>query len=129
MNLDDLDRFKQLDTLNMLGEIDNLPDQLGYAYQLGMKHVLPDLKDFKQVVITGMDRLPSEPTCSPHTAPLSPRYLFLSTATMVSLYSLAVQRRWLFAPRIQGTLKRYSPLLKLHAKPGAILLSSAQAAN
>ncbi len=54
MNLDDLERFKQLDTLNMLGEIDNLPDQLAYAYQLGMKHPLPDWKDFKQVVIAGM---------------------------------------------------------------------------
>ncbi len=54
MNLDDLDRFKQLDTLNMLGEIDNLPDQLGYAYQLGLKHQLPDWRDFKHVVIAGM---------------------------------------------------------------------------
>ncbi|HMS01103.1 MAG TPA: bifunctional phosphoglucose/phosphomannose isomerase [Anaerolineales bacterium] len=54
MNLDDLERFKQLDTLNMLGEIDNLPDQLAFAYQLGMKHALPDWKDFKQVVIAGM---------------------------------------------------------------------------
>jgi glucose/mannose-6-phosphate isomerase len=54
MNLDDLDRFKKLDTLNMLGEIDNLPDQLGYAYQLGLKHDLPDWKDIQQVVIAGM---------------------------------------------------------------------------
>lgn len=54
MNLDDLERFKQLDTLNMLGEIDNLPDQLAFAYQLGMKHPLPDWTDFKQVVIAGM---------------------------------------------------------------------------
>ncbi|MEB2334675.1 MAG: bifunctional phosphoglucose/phosphomannose isomerase [Anaerolineaceae bacterium] len=54
MNLDDLERFKQLDTLNMLGEIDNLPDQLANAYQLGMKHSLPDWTDFKQVVIAGM---------------------------------------------------------------------------
>jgi len=54
MNLDDLDRFKQLDTLNMLGEIDNLPDQLGYAYQLGLKHSLPDWTGFRQVVIAGM---------------------------------------------------------------------------
>ena len=54
MNLDDLDYFKQLDTLNMLGEIDNLPDQLASAYQLGMKHDLPDWKDFRQVVIAGM---------------------------------------------------------------------------
>jgi glucose/mannose-6-phosphate isomerase len=54
MNLDDLERFKQLDTLNMLGEIDNLPDQLGHAYELGMKHSLPDWKDIRQVVIAGM---------------------------------------------------------------------------
>jgi glucose/mannose-6-phosphate isomerase len=54
MNLDDLDRFKQLDTLNMLGEIDDLPDQLDFAYQLGLKHELPDWKDFKQIVIAGM---------------------------------------------------------------------------
>ena len=54
MNLDDLDRFRQLDTLNMLSEIDNLPDQLGYAYQLGLKHDLPDWKDVRQVVIAGM---------------------------------------------------------------------------
>src|ERR1043165_3265503 len=54
MNLDDLDRFKQLDTLNMIGEIDNLPDQLGVAYQLGLKQALPEWKDFRQVVIAGM---------------------------------------------------------------------------
>src|SRR5215213_2738054 len=54
MNLDDLNYFKQLDTLNMIGEIDNLPDQLGFAYQLGLQHDLPDWKDIKQVVIAGM---------------------------------------------------------------------------
>jgi len=54
MNLDDLAHFKKLDTLNMLGEIDNLPDQLGYAYQLGLKHALPDWTGFKQVLIAGM---------------------------------------------------------------------------
>ncbi len=54
MNLDDLDTLKKLDTLNMLGEIDNLPDQLGYAYQLGLKLDLPEWKDFRQVVIAGM---------------------------------------------------------------------------
>ena len=54
MNLDDIDYFKQLDTLNMLGEIDNLPDQLDSAYQLGMKHDLPVWKDIRQVVIAGM---------------------------------------------------------------------------
>ncbi len=54
MNLDDLDYFKQLDTLDMIGEINNLPDQLGFAYQLGLKHDLPEWKDFRQVVIAGM---------------------------------------------------------------------------
>ena len=54
MNLDDLNRFKELDTLNMLGEIDNLPNQLDYAYQLGMRLKLPDWKDINQVVIAGM---------------------------------------------------------------------------
>jgi glucose/mannose-6-phosphate isomerase len=54
MNLDDLERFQQLDTLNMLGEIDNLPDQLGDAYQLGLKQPLPDWKQFSRVVISGM---------------------------------------------------------------------------
>jgi len=54
MNLDDLDYFKQLDTLNMLGEIDNLPDQLASAYQLGMQLALPAWTDVRQVVIAGM---------------------------------------------------------------------------
>jgi glucose/mannose-6-phosphate isomerase len=54
MNLDDLERFKQLDTLDMLGEIDNLPDQLTFAYQSGLKNPLPDWKDFHYVVIAGM---------------------------------------------------------------------------
>ncbi|HET9905501.1 MAG TPA: SIS domain-containing protein, partial [Anaerolineales bacterium] len=54
MDLDDLDRFKQLDTLNMLGEIDNLPKQLANAYELGMRLDLPAWKDIKQVVIAGM---------------------------------------------------------------------------
>ena len=54
MNLDDIDYFKKLDTLNMLGEIDNLPDQLDSAYQFGMKTDLPAWKGIKQVVIAGM---------------------------------------------------------------------------
>jgi glucose/mannose-6-phosphate isomerase len=54
MNLDDLEYFKKLDTLDMLGEIDNLPDQFANAYQLGMQQGLPDVKDVRQVVIAGM---------------------------------------------------------------------------
>ena len=57
MNLDDLNRFEELDTLNMLGEIDNLPDQLASAYQLGLKLDLPDWKDIRQVVIAGVGGL------------------------------------------------------------------------
>jgi glucose/mannose-6-phosphate isomerase len=54
MNLDDLERFKQLDTLNMLGEIDGLPDQLQKAWDLGGTQPLPDLKDIRSIVIAGM---------------------------------------------------------------------------
>jgi glucose/mannose-6-phosphate isomerase len=54
MNLDDLDTFKQLDTLDMLSEIDSLPDQLDSAYQLGLKLDLPNWTDIRQVVIAGM---------------------------------------------------------------------------
>ena len=54
MNLDDLDYIKQLDTLNMLGEIDHLPDQLSLAYQLGLKYDLPDWRGVRQVLIAGM---------------------------------------------------------------------------
>ena len=54
MNLDDLAYFKKLDTLNMLGEIDNLPDQLDAAYRLGLKQDLPDWENIRQVVIAGM---------------------------------------------------------------------------
>lgn len=54
MNLDDLDRFKQLDTLNMLAEIDGLPDQLQNAWELGRQQPLPDLKDIRSIVISGM---------------------------------------------------------------------------
>ncbi|HSA99795.1 MAG TPA: bifunctional phosphoglucose/phosphomannose isomerase [Anaerolineales bacterium] len=55
MNLDDLDYLKQLDPQNMLAEIDNLPDQLASAYQLGMQQDLPSSwKDVRQVVMAGM---------------------------------------------------------------------------
>lgn len=54
MNLDDLERFKQLDTQNMLGEIDNLPEQLEFAYQLGMRYDLPAWKGIRHVLIAGM---------------------------------------------------------------------------
>lgn len=54
MNLDDLDRFKQIDTLNMLGEIDRLPEQLESAWNLGQTFPLPEAQAIRQVIITGM---------------------------------------------------------------------------
>jgi glucose/mannose-6-phosphate isomerase len=54
MNLDDLDYFKKLDTLNMLAEIDGLPDQLQQAWDLGQTQPLPKLHDIRAIVISGM---------------------------------------------------------------------------
>jgi glucose/mannose-6-phosphate isomerase len=54
MNLDDLNHFKQLDNLNMIGEIDGLPDQLKTAWELGQTLPLPDVKDVQRVIVTGM---------------------------------------------------------------------------
>ncbi len=54
MNLDDLAYFKKIDASNMLAEIDGLPDQLQTAWDLGGKQPLPDLKDIRSVVISGM---------------------------------------------------------------------------
>ena len=56
MNLDDPERVKHLDTLNMLAEIDGLPDQLARAYELGKASevALASEASIKQVVIAGM---------------------------------------------------------------------------
>jgi glucose/mannose-6-phosphate isomerase len=54
MNLDDLEYFKKLDTLNMLGEIDNLPNQLHSAWELGKSQPLPEKKDYQSIVICGL---------------------------------------------------------------------------
>ncbi|HZW04734.1 MAG TPA: hypothetical protein VFF68_12450, partial [Anaerolineaceae bacterium] len=54
MNLDDRERFKQLDPQNMLAEIDGLPAQLEQAWALGMRQRLDGLKDVRQVLIAGM---------------------------------------------------------------------------
>ncbi len=56
MNLDDLERFKQLDTQNMLAEIDGLPAQLQRAWELGQSLPLQGVenRNFSRVVITGM---------------------------------------------------------------------------
>lgn len=56
MNLDDLLIIKQLDPLNMLGEIDNLPAQLEKAWQHGQTFDIGDAsrKACKRVLISGM---------------------------------------------------------------------------
>jgi glucose/mannose-6-phosphate isomerase len=61
MNLDDLSSFKQLDPQNMLGEIDNLPNQLQSAWELGNQTcefspsgTMLENSEVSRVVISGM---------------------------------------------------------------------------
>jgi glucose/mannose-6-phosphate isomerase len=54
MNLDNLDLFKQLDSQNMLGEIDGLPDQLQAAWDLSKSQPLPTLDEIRSIVICGL---------------------------------------------------------------------------
>lgn len=61
MNLDDLSRFKSLDSQDMLGQIDGLPDQLRTAWDASQTQPLefagglrPSASDLRQVVISGM---------------------------------------------------------------------------
>jgi len=56
MDLDDLQGFNQLDKQNMLAEIENLPDQLQSAWDLGLTMPLPDGAPQKYgcVAISGM---------------------------------------------------------------------------
>jgi glucose/mannose-6-phosphate isomerase len=54
MNLDDFTKFKEIDTQNMLAEINGLPEQLSRAYQLGLTQKLPAWDGIRNVLITGM---------------------------------------------------------------------------
>src|SRR5512136_1033323 len=54
MNLDDFKSFKQLDTQNMLGEIDSLPGQLLSAWELGQQLPPLDGEGIARVIISGM---------------------------------------------------------------------------
>jgi glucose/mannose-6-phosphate isomerase len=57
MNLDDLNLMRQLDPLNMLVEIDNLPAQLEKAWKLGQTQpceILKPSQGFSRVIISGM---------------------------------------------------------------------------
>jgi glucose/mannose-6-phosphate isomerase len=54
MNLDDFSAFLKIDSSNMLGEIEALPDQLTSAWKLGLEQPIPDWKGIRQVVVAGM---------------------------------------------------------------------------
>ena len=54
MNLDDSARFTELDTQNVLADIDSLPDQLLEAWALGQSLELPGWEGITRVMIVGM---------------------------------------------------------------------------
>jgi glucose/mannose-6-phosphate isomerase len=54
MMLDDTGRFRQIDTEDMLGEIDGLPDQFQNAWEQGQRFPLADISGVRQVVVAGM---------------------------------------------------------------------------
>ena len=54
MNLDELHLMQQLDSQDMLGEIEALPAQLEKAWELGQTQPLPDKTGIRQVLISGM---------------------------------------------------------------------------
>jgi len=54
VNLDETSNFKELDPQNMLGFIDNLPQQLENAWALGHQHQLPAWLGIEKVVVAGM---------------------------------------------------------------------------
>lgn len=92
MDLDALDYFKQLDTLNMIDEINNLPDQLAQAYQLGMQQELPEWKDIQWVVIAGMggSAIGADLLAS-YCAPLAPVPVFVHRDYGLPLYARGQQ--------------------------------------
>ncbi|HWS24918.1 MAG TPA: bifunctional phosphoglucose/phosphomannose isomerase [Anaerolineales bacterium] len=54
MDLDNLELMREIDTQNMLGQIQNLPEQLSSAWKSGLSLPVPNLEGFNQVLITGM---------------------------------------------------------------------------
>ena len=54
MNLDDLDLFKQIDSQNMIAQINGLPDQLQTAWELGQTLPLPKLDDIQNIILCAM---------------------------------------------------------------------------
>lgn len=54
MNLNDINYMREVDTQNMIDEIDQLPEQLENAYKLGSEFELPDINGIQNVLIAGM---------------------------------------------------------------------------
>ncbi|HSO27774.1 MAG TPA: SIS domain-containing protein, partial [Anaerolineales bacterium] len=54
MNLDDARVFAELDPQGMLAEIDNLPQQLWEAWELGRQYTLTQFPDLRQILVAGM---------------------------------------------------------------------------
>ena len=54
MILDDLQQIKSIDTQDMYGNIQGLPDQLLTSWEAGQKFSLPDVENVKQIIIAGM---------------------------------------------------------------------------
>ena len=54
MNLDDYQQFSILDASRMIEEIDNLPDQLKLAWELGHTNPLSGFGEIRQVLVAGM---------------------------------------------------------------------------
>jgi glucose/mannose-6-phosphate isomerase len=54
MNLDDVGTFGQIDTQDMIGQINTLPDQLADAWELGQSLPLPGFTGIRHVLIAGM---------------------------------------------------------------------------
>jgi len=57
MNLDDLDLFKQIDSQNKIREIDDLPDHLQTAWELGQAQPLPDFSGIERIVLASAGNL------------------------------------------------------------------------
>ena len=54
MNLDDFARFNEIDLEDMLSQIDELPDQLLTAWEIGLDSSLPSWSGISNVLIAGM---------------------------------------------------------------------------
>lgn len=53
-DLDRTDSFEELDSQNMLAQIDGLPGQLEAAWKLGLSQALPEIGGIRQVIVAGM---------------------------------------------------------------------------